>query len=213
MRGILWGGCSVDKMEWLRWQNKAYFDFKASTLQKECIEMGDFTYGIPIVYTYDSVPKSKLIIGKFCSIATPVTVMLGGNHRSDWNSMYPFCFFLEDFKDIGEYVLSKGDVTIGNDVWIGRDVLIMSGVTIGDGAVVAAGALVTKDVPPYAIVGGNPARVVKMRFSNDKIARFTKMRWWDWEDFQIYDAIRLLQSGKYDELYHYYMEKISPSAK
>lgn len=143
-------------------------------------DIGDYTYGNPIVYFEG---EGNLKIGKFCSIAFDnVKIFLGGNHRVDWATTYPFNKIAEfsEASNITGHPSSKGDVVIGNDVWIGMNATILSGVTIGDGAVVAAHAVVTKDVPPYAIVAGNPARVVKMRFSDDVIEKLLELKWWDW---------------------------------
>lgn len=143
-------------------------------------EIGEYSYGNPIVYFEG---EGNLRIGKFCSIAfDSVKIFLGGNHRVDWTTTYPFNK-IADFPEashITGHPCSKGDVVIGNDVWIGMNATILSGVTIGDGAVVAAHAVVTKDVPPYAIVAGNPACVVKMRFSDDVIKHLLELKWWDW---------------------------------
>jgi acetyltransferase-like isoleucine patch superfamily enzyme len=127
-----------------------------------------------------------LKIGKFCSIAARVTIALGGNHRSDLVTTYPFIAFVADWPEAeclsGEDVaaVSKGDVIIGNDVWIGYGVMILSGVTIGDGAVIGAGSVVTKDVEPYSIVAGNPARLIRKRFNDETIRKLLEIKWWDW---------------------------------
>jgi virginiamycin A acetyltransferase len=121
---------------------------------------------------------NPITIGSFCSIAKDVTIQ-EYNHRTDRLSTY---YMEKNFfhgRNIGE-LSSKGAVAIGNDVWIGAKSVILSGVTIGDGAVVAAGSVVTKDVPSYAIVGGNPARVIKYRFTPEIITKLQAIKWWNW---------------------------------
>lgn len=162
-------------------------------------EIGEYTYGVPRVV----FPQGRLKIGKFCSISWNVTIYLGGNHRMDWIALYPFS--PEDGRwpeaeGIEDFLTTKGDVTIGNDVWIGSDVIIMSGVTIGDGAAIGAGSVVTGDVEPYAIVAGNPARLVKKRFGDEDIVRLLEVSWWDWPEEKIRRNIRLLCSGDIDTL-------------
>ena len=109
--------------------------------------------------------KQALHIGKFCSIADDVKILLGGEHNYHLGSTYPFDNLLIRFKELGPSVKTKGDIHIGSDVWIGYGSIILSGVTIGDGAVIGAGSVVAKDIPPYAVAAGNPARVIKSRFS------------------------------------------------
>lgn len=141
------------------------------------IEIGRFTYGELRVFMWLN-PDQKLSIGNCVSVAPNVLFMLGGDHPSDTLSTYPFAAELADFKLRGEesthVELSKGPVTIRDDVWIGTGSTILSGVTIGQGAIVAANSLVTKDVPPYSIVGGNPAKVIKYRFAPEQIERLLK---------------------------------------
>ncbi|MFT8808065.1 CatB-related O-acetyltransferase [Gluconobacter sp.] len=144
-------------------------------------QIGAHTYGVPTVLEPD---EAGLVIGDYCSIGPEVTIILG-NHRADLVSTYPFrtlSHFWPSAAEGQEDHSSKGDVIIGNDVWIGAHATIMSGVTIGDGAVIAAQALVTKPVPPYAIVGGNPAKVIRYRFSDSVIARLRALAWWDWPE-------------------------------
>lgn len=154
-------------------------NFKQRSLQRKFnINIGEYSYGTPIIH-FGNLEGTKCIIGKFCSIGKNVHVYLGGNHRIDWISTYPFPVKFKWAKDKGEYRVSKGDVIIGNDVWIGSDVTILSGVTIGNGAVIGAGAVVAKDVPAYAVAVGNPATVVKYRFKADEIDYLEKMQWWN----------------------------------
>lgn len=158
--------------------------------------VGEFTYGIPQVFHWGE--KSTLSIGKFCSISSDVSIFLGGEHRTDWITTCPFSKFFSVAEDIIGHPHSKGDVRIGNDVWIAYGARILSGVTIGDGAVVGAGAVVTKDVPPYAIVAGNPATIVRYRFEPAVIEKLLIMRWWDWPMDKILSHVHLLMSNNVD---------------
>ncbi len=162
--------------------------------------IGDYTYGRPQIFQWGE--GSVLTIGSFCSISSGVKILLGGNHRTDWPTTYPFPKFFSEHAKISGYATSKGDVNIGNDVWIGMDAMVLSGITIGDGAVIAARAVCSKDVPPYAIVAGNPARIVRYRFEEDIIAALLKIRWWDWPIQDVHNAIPLLMQadiGKFIE--------------
>jgi acetyltransferase-like isoleucine patch superfamily enzyme len=153
---------------------------------------GDYTYGVPAVWRWGE--PATLIIGKYCSLSTEIVIFLGGNHRPDFVTTYPFSSITNwpEAASIEGHPASKGDVRIGNDVWIGMRAFIMSGVTIGDGAVIAARALVSRDVPPYAIVAGNPARVVRMRFPDDVIQQLLRLRWWDWDPERVRRYVPLL---------------------
>lgn len=155
-------------------------------------EMGAHSYGEPRVRTWGG--KEKAYIGKYCSIATGVTIITSGNHHTGWVSTYPFNAAWEEWSQLPGQSASKGDVHIGNDVWLAYDCTILSGVTVGDGAAVAACAVVTKDVPPYAIVAGNPARVVRYRFDEATRARLLEVRWWDWPEEEVRQAVPLLMS-------------------
>jgi acetyltransferase-like isoleucine patch superfamily enzyme len=138
---------------------------------------------------------AKLEIGSFCSIAGGVKIFLGGEHRADWVTTFPFTdLWREDAGYLPGHPHSKGDVIIGNDVWIGAEALIMSGVKVGDGAVIGARAVVTKNVPPYAIVAGNPARLVRFRFDQNVIDRLIRLAWWDCNDEQIKKLLPLMLS-------------------
>lgn len=157
-------------------------------------EIGEYTYGQPTVL-YGNEPGAKLVIGRFCCIADGVIILLGGNHRIDWVTTYPFNIIFEEFKEIKGHPATKGDVIIGNDVWIGQQAMILSGVNIGDGAVVAARSVVTKNVEPYTIVGGNPARPIRRRFSEEIIHRLLKIQWWNWDIEKIKEFVPLLMNN------------------
>lgn len=155
--------------------------------------IGDWTYGRPIIYRWDD--KTMLRIGKFCSIADGVRIILGGEHRSDWVTTYPFSVFFESAKDVKGHPATKGDVTIGNDVWIGSQAIILSGITIGDGAIIGAGSVVSRDVAPYSIVAGNPAKPIRLRFDESKIDALLKIAWWNWPLTKVETALPILYSG------------------
>ncbi|WP_112664338.1 CatB-related O-acetyltransferase [Microvirga flavescens] len=170
-------------------------------VEKYGYEIGAFSYGRPKVRFPEA--GKKLTIGRFCSFADKVEILLGGNHRVDWVTTYPFSALRELWPSAPEshdYHTSRGDVTIGHDVWLGSGAMILSGVTIGHGAVVAAHAVVTRDVPPYAIVGGNPARIIRYRFDETTIAALLETAWWDLPQEQVAGLIPLLQSGRVEEL-------------
>jgi virginiamycin A acetyltransferase len=140
----------------------------------------------------------RLVIGKFCQIASGVEfIMNGGNHLTSGISTFPFSIFGNGWEHAmdGKTFPNKGDTIIGNDAWIGYKALIMPGIKVGDGAIIATASVVTKDVPPYAIVGGNPARVLKMRFADDDIERLLKIQWWDWSAEKITRNVGLLTSS------------------
>jgi acetyltransferase-like isoleucine patch superfamily enzyme len=164
-------------------------------------DIGEFSYGRPKVRFPES--GAALTIGRFCSFADRVEILLGGNHRVDWVSTYPFSALRALWPKapkIQDYHGSGGDVSIGHDVWLASGAFILSGVRIGHGAVVAARAVVTKDVPPYAIVGGNPATVIRYRFDESTIAALLEVAWWDLPPHQVGPLIPLLQSGRIREL-------------
>lgn len=152
----------------------------------------------------------RLIIGDFCSIGSGAAFMMAGNqgHRNDWASSFPFFYMPEvpHFAGAIDAFQPAGDTVIGNDVWIGSEAIIMPGVKVGDGAVIGTRALVTRDVEPYAIVGGNPARVIRKRFDDDSIAMLLEMKWWDWDDARLGEAMPLLCSGDIAALYAFWRE-------
>ncbi len=172
--------------------------FTKDIFKKKKFKIGEYTYGAPLILFENE--DSNLFIGKFCSIANGVTIFLGGNHRIDWVTTYPFNKLPEYFPEargIVGHPATKGDVRIGNDVWIGRGVIIMSGVTIGDGAVIAAGSVVSKNIGDYELWGGNPAKFIKKRFSDTEIENFKRIRWWDWEITKIKKYLNYLCSNNF----------------
>jgi len=168
-----------------------------TAIKSEILEVGLHTYGINnlnILQNRGSL--AKVIIGKYCSLASDITIISGGIHPVDWVSTFPFRakFDLEGkFEDGMPY--TKGDIIIGNDVWIGTGVTILSGVTIGHGAIIAAGALISKDVEPYAIVGGVPGKIIHFRFNEKQINLLLEIKWWDWTHKRIVKNIPLLSSN------------------
>lgn len=155
--------------------------------------IGKWTYGNPKIRSWGE--GATLRIGAFCSIAEGVKIFLGGEHRVDWVTTFPFSVLWKSGFGIHGHPKTKGDVIIGNDVWIGADCVIMSGVAIGDGAVLGARTVVTRDIPPYVIATGNPVRVVKKRFDDLTIDRLLDLKWWEWEDERIEKALPLLLSS------------------
>ncbi len=181
--------------------------FLKNLVKNPKIEVGDFTYYDDfedvknfeknVKYLFDFSPD-KLIIGKFCMIASDVEfIMNGANHLSDAISTYPFAIFGQAWAHAmeGKEYPYKGDTVIGNDVWIGHRAVLMPGVQVGDGAIIGSYAIVTKDVEPYSIVGGNPARLIRKRFSEEDNARLLELRWWDWPLEKITAKVHLL-TGK-----------------
>jgi acetyltransferase-like isoleucine patch superfamily enzyme len=165
------------------------------------MEVGRHTYGHHQITVHHWGEPAELRIGAFCSIADRVDVFLGGNHRSDWVTTYPFPSFPDQWpaaKGIEGVPVTNGDVVIGNDVWIGSNATIMSGVTVADGAVIGTDSCVTRDVAPYAIVAGNPAKELRRRFDAETIAKLLELRWWDWSDERIGANAALMSSTDID---------------
>ena len=157
-----------------------------------------------VLYHYP-INNDHLIIGRFCSIACGVKFLFNSaNHTLNSLSTYPFPLFFEEWDlDVSNVASSwdnKGDIVIGNDVWIGYEAIIFAGVTIGDGAIIGSRAVVTKDVPPYGIVGGVPAKLIRKRFSEEIISTLLEIRWWNWSRERIIKNIAGIQSGEIDGL-------------
>lgn len=167
-------------------------------------EVGSYTYGHDGIKIIHGNEGKTLRIGKFCSIAEGVTVFLGANHRVDWFTTFPFGHYKEnEFPKVKKehgHPSTKGDIIIGNDVWIATNVTIMSGVKIGDGAVIAACSVLTKDVPPYTIVGGNPAKQIRKRFSDEVINKLLELKWWDKPESEINEISDILCSNDVEKL-------------
>jgi len=180
------------------------------------IEVGDYTIyndfvADPLLFEKNNVlyhypiHREKLIIGKFCSIACGTKFLFNcANHTLKSLSTYTFPLFYEEWEleksNITTAWDNKGDIVIGNDVWIGYEVVIMAGVHIGDGAIIAARAVVTKDVPPYTIVGGTPAKEIRKRFDAQTIQELLILKWWNWSTDKIRQCLPYIAEGKLDEL-------------
>ena len=157
-----------------------------------------------VLYHYPS-NHDKLFIGKFCSIACGAKFLFNSaNHTMASLSTYPFPLFFDEWELEKTNVMdawdNKGDIVVGNDVWIGYEAVILAGVTIGDGAVIGARAVVTKDVPPYTVVGGVPAKPIKKRFNDETITELLKLKWWNWSEEKISQNIKSIQSGNIERI-------------
>lgn len=186
--------------------------FLKNIVKNPNIIVGDYTYYDDfqsvenfeknVKYLFDFV-GDKLIIGKFCMIASDVKfIMNGANHLTDALSTYPFTVFENGWENAmdGKNYPKKGDIKIGNDVWIGYNATIMAGVTIGDGAIIATNSTVIKDVDPDTIVGGNPAKLIKKRFSEDVVTKLLELKWWDWDIEKITKNLQNLTNCQIEKL-------------
>lgn len=185
--------------------------FLKTYIKNPNIIVGDYTYYYDfispenfeknVLYHFPFI-GDQLIIGKFCSIASDVQfIMNGGNHRTDWITNYPFPIFGEGWEvAMPEIWPDKGNLMIGNDVWIGYNATLMPGVKVGDGAIIGAKAVVTKDVAPYAVVAGNPAKLIRYRFAPDVIERLLKIQWWHWDRERITANVQVICSGDVEAL-------------
>ncbi len=184
--------------------------FLKNCIDQANIEIGDYSYYddfedvenfIKQVKYHFDFTGDRLIIGKFCMIASGAAfIMNGANHLTEAISAYPFAIFGNAWANAMEDKTypNKGDTHIGNDVWIGHQATIMAGVTIGDGAIIAAHSVVTKDVPPYTIVGGNPAKMIRKRFTDAQIEQLLELQWWNWEIEKITQHVHRLTSKDFD---------------
>lgn len=205
-----------------------YFEspFRGVTLDKQVtnpnIVVGRFSYysGYYHGHSFDDCARylmpdkgvDRLLIGSFCSIGSGAAFIMAGNqgHRHDWISTFPFHWMPEvpEFEGAENGFRPAGDTVIGNDVWIGSETIVMPGVTIGDGAVIGTRAVVTRDVAPYSIVGGNPAKEIRKRFDDDRIRLLLELRWWDWSEDQLHAAMPILTSGDIEALHAHWRAHI-----
>lgn len=167
--------------------------------------VGVGTYGIPDIVDFGD--NSILRVGSYTSIAEGVKILLGGEHRTDWITTYPFPAMVEQVSDIQDYAPSKGDVVIGSDCWICANAVIVSGVTIGHGAIVGAGAMVVRDVAPYSVVGGNPCKFIRWRFEEDVRDLLLRAAWWDWPMEEVKSVARTLCSSDMDAFLAYIRQR------
>ena len=187
------------------------FKKRKKTIQEKYpqYKIGRETYGIPKIHSWGE--GASLEIGSFTSIAPGVQIFLGGEHRPDWVTTFPFNVLWEEATTFKGHPKTKGNVKIGNDVWIGAEAIIMSGVTVGDGAVIGARAVITKDIPPYSIAVGNPGAVVKSRFDKKTIDDLLTIKWWNWSDAKIKQALPYLLNDEIDKFLIYAKKKIGLS--
>jgi acetyltransferase-like isoleucine patch superfamily enzyme len=170
-------------------------------------KIGRYTYGVPSVLFAEQ--GKKLVIGSYCSLAPGVTILLGGNHRTDWVTSFPFAEFFPEAAGMPLQGWTKGGVEIGNDVWIGQNVLILSGVTIGNGAIIGAGSVVVKDVPPYTLFAGNPASFIRTRVPERFVADLESIAWWDWPEERVKAAWPDLLSGDIEHFVRTYGREVA----
>ena len=164
-------------------------------------QVGVGTYGLPIVHDWQE--GTTLRIGSYTSIAEQVEIFLGGHHRTEWISTYPFPAMIPEAAEIQGYAVSRGDVLIGSDVWLCSNAVILSGVTVGHGAVIAAGAVVSQDVLPYSVVAGNPARHIRWRFPEATRQTLLEAAWWEWPEQEVRSVSQLLCSEQIDAFLEY----------
>lgn len=180
--------------------------FLKNFITRPTILVGDYTYYDDprgperfeenVLYHFDFI-GDRLVIGRFCSIAAECRfIMNGGNHHTTWLTTYPFPVFGNGWEAaMPDDWPHHGDTVVGNDVWLGYGATVMPGVTIGDGAIVATGSMVTRDVPPYAVVGGNPAKLIRYRFDEADRARLLALGWWDWDAEKITRNVKAICGG------------------
>ncbi|MFC4668188.1 type B chloramphenicol O-acetyltransferase [Seohaeicola nanhaiensis] len=205
-----------------------FFDspFKGMTLDRQVtnpnIVVGRYSYysGYYHGHSFDDCARylsqedgaDRLVIGSFCSIGSGAAFVMAGNqgHRNDWISTFPFYWMpeVEAFGGAANGYQAAGDTVVGHDVWIGSEAIVMPGVRIGHGAVIGARALVTRDVAPYAVVGGNPARVIRQRFDDRQIGLLLEMGWWDWPEAHLRAVMPILTGGEIEALYGYWRREV-----
>ena len=187
--------------------------FIKNVITRPNIEIGDYTYyddtnGADkfeehVTHHYEFL-GDKLIIGKFCQIASGIKIIMNGaNHRMNSITTYPFNIMGNGWEKVTpklEDLPFKGDTIIGNDVWIGQNVTILPGVHIGDGAIIGANSVVTKDIPAYHIAGGNPCKIIRKRFDEELINYLEEIKWWDWEDEKIFKNLEILCSSDLEKI-------------
>jgi len=201
-----------------------YFDspFKGITLDKQVsnpnIIVGRYSYysGYYHGHRFEDCARfllpdegaDRLVVGSFCSIGSGAAFIMAGNqgHRHDWISTFPFFWMSEvpAFAGALNGYQPSGDTIIGNDVWIGSEAIVMPGIKVGDGAIIGTRALVTRDVEPYTIVGGNPAKPIRKRFDEARIAKLLEMRWWNWSDDELRLAMPIMTSGNVEALHDHW---------
>ncbi|MBC2656976.1 type B chloramphenicol O-acetyltransferase [Pseudomonas sp. MSSRFD41] len=208
-----------------------YFEspFKGITLDRQVtnpnIKVGRYSYysGYYHGHSFDECARylppdegvDQLIVGSFCSIGSGAAFIMAGNqgHRNEWVSTFPFYWMSEEpaFAGAQNGYEGAGDTVIGNDVWIGSEAVIMPGIKVGDGAVIGTRALVTRDVEPYAIIGGNPAKTIRKRFDERAVQMLLEMKWWDWPIDQLQAVMPLMTSGNIEALYQHWQAASQPA--
>ncbi|MCU7647060.1 type B chloramphenicol O-acetyltransferase [Pseudomonas piscis] len=208
-----------------------YFEspFKGITLDRQVtnpnIKVGRYSYysGYYHGHSFDECARylpsdegvDQLIVGSFCSIGSGAAFIMAGNqgHRNEWISTFPFYWMSEEpaFAGAQNGYEGTGDTVIGNDVWIGSEAVIMPGIKVGDGAVIGTRALVTRDVEPYAIIGGNPAKTIRKRFDERTVQMLLEMKWWDWPIDQLQAVMPLMTSGNVEALYQHWQAANQPA--
>ena len=185
--------------------------FLKNFITRTNIVVGDYTYYDDprgpgrfedhVLYHFDFI-GDRLVIGRYCSIAAETTfIMNGGNHMTSWLTTYPFSIFGQGWEVAApEAWPQRGDTRVGHDVWLGYRATVMPGITIGDGAIVASASVVTRDVPAYAVVGGNPAATLRFRFDPPTVERLLKLAWWDWDAAKVTRNVRLICAGDVEAL-------------
>jgi acetyltransferase-like isoleucine patch superfamily enzyme len=181
-----WYRRGIDKEHGLR-RHLAYY------VARHGFEIGDYSYGAPIIRQWGGC--SRLVVGRYCSIGDGVEFVLGGNHRVERVTTYPMSMLYGRLA-AADHTWSRGDIIVGSDVWIGLGAVVLSGLKIGHGAVVGAHTLVTRDVDPYCVVVGNPAKPLRQRFSGAIIAQMLDLRWWDLDKDQLRALLPLMQSDQ-----------------